>query len=158
MTSDRTLFKNLESYSGSVQFADGKSYQVEGTGSITLHVTLSNGTTSSFTLKNVLYISALGLTNLLSWRKAEEAGLGLLVKPSQFIITASKKEVAWFKNSNGEYILQQPNLTANSATFQEWHERLGHISLSTYKHLPTSLGLPSPPLTFSCLTCELSKS
>jgi len=81
-----------------------------------------------------------------------------MVKCSQFIIKNNGKEVAWFKKTNGEYVLQQPQAIANAATFQEWHERLGHISPSTYKQLPPFLALPPLPTTFSCSTCDLNKS
>ena len=158
MTADKALFEELQPHSGHVTFADGQKRPVQGIGSITLPVVLSNGTTSSITLKNVLYVPSLGPTNLLSWTKAEEAGLTLMVKPSQFIIKNVGKEVALFKKMDGEYILQQPQLKANAATFQEWHERLGHISPTSYKHLPSSFGLPPLPTTFSCSTCDLSKS
>ena len=106
MTSDQTLFKNLQLHSGFVRFADGQKRPLKGLGSIILPVVLSNGTTSSITLKNALYVPSLGPTNLLSRIKAEEAGLTLMVKPSQFIIKNVGKEVAWFKKTDGEYILQ----------------------------------------------------
>ncbi|KAI0993409.1 hypothetical protein K3495_g14775, partial [Podosphaera aphanis] len=157
-------FEFIDACSGLVKSSSGGNMEVVGKGSVLLGCKLSDGTISSFLLKNVLYVPQLELP-LFSWKKERLNGLKLYDNGNIMCLQKHDKTVieAHFNGSLPsipEVDLTDINIACS--TYEFWHEALCHSAPSSVSKtkgmILNSELIPDCPANFHCQACSLSKS
>ncbi|KAK9049437.1 hypothetical protein SSX86_031595 [Deinandra increscens subsp. villosa] len=163
MTGMKTNMTNLKLKTGHnrVTFGNGESLPVTHKGNLTL--------TNNLHLNDVLVVPNIN-KNLLSVSMLTKSNnVDVLFSYPMFHIQdrMTKEIVAQGRCEDGLYVLQNPNkalvasVSCPKASFEEWHARLGHVSLDCIKLLE-KLGvislssiLPKPGI---CAPCQMAKA
>jgi hypothetical protein len=160
MTSNQGLFIELQPASGKLRVADDRLIDYTGRGTINLKVTMPDGKTSSFSMKNVLYAPRLGRRNLFSWRAICNK-FRMIGEDDDIIIQEKKKgtNVLHFKEENREFVLHC-DVEHARLSYEEFHQALGHPSMPTVHQAayPPDTQFPTKPANFECRNCLLAKS
>jgi len=99
-------------------------------------------------------------TNLISWKAVAKKGLRLSGNGSDIWVRVTEgKDVLWARETLGNHVVQLVEESAHF-TYEEWHQALGHTSVSSINaksYIDQHL-IPTPPKNFHCDVSSLSKS
>ena len=148
-----------------IMIGDGSGLPISHTGSTSL-------TTSShsFTLSNVLCVPTMkrNLISISQFCKSNNTSIEFL--PSAFHVKDLRTGAILLQGQTKNGVYEWPTTNSSSpllafssvkTTLPAWHHRLGHPSLSTFKHILSSfhLDVASPSnFNFNCNSCQCNKS
>jgi len=161
MTPDTGVFSgSLRPHSGHVKFANGERGAISGIGTVKLRCRLPGGRMGLAVLHDVLKVDSLK-TNLFSWKAVAKKGFRLSGNGSDIWVRDTEgKDVLWARETLGNHVLQLVEESAHF-TYEEWHQALGHPSVSSINAAKSYIDqhlIPTPPKNFHCDVCSLSKS
>ena len=174
MCGDQTHFQNFEPYNARISIANGDSIEAKGVGEILISVENGNGDVTPICLRKVLYVPGLGPNNLLSVRCIQQAGATVIfggAGQNEVNIQMHGEDIAVAILQHNSYVLSikpriydasrtyditagAAQLTTNSATLMEWHERLGHLGFEDVKLLAKTTESMSIKGSLENLTCD----
>ena len=156
-------FEHISLCTGSVRSSAGTTMPIKGKGTVVLDCVLSDGTVSSFRLRDVLYVPKVERP-LLSWPKISGSHK-MIAKGDLIKVFKDDKCVLEAAYDDKNLSLARINeVTEHSfLTFEFWHEALGHLAPSSMEKAKdlyadgTKL-IPSAPPSFHCSSCSIAKS
>ena len=160
MTHDTGVFDSLRTHGGFVKFANGSKGEISGIGNVKLRCRLPGGRMGPVVLHDVLMVPCLR-QNLFSWKSVSRKGFSMIGRDEDIKLQDKQgKDVLWAKEVSGSHVIQLVEDIARFSSYEDWHQALGHPSVSTEtSNLYTdSHLLPKPPKNFHCHPCSLSKS
>ena len=120
---------------------------------------------SLLVLSNVLLVPELGHVNLMSWKAMQKVNKNLFLYGTGDDIFVKKGSlsgeiVVWARLEGNDWIIQQQNDTAQVASYDEFHQALGHVSAPYIRSDSYSDGhlIPPCPKAFHCHVCKISNS
>ena len=143
MTSDRTLFQDLNPVQNPIHIANGATMMAEGEDDVVIGLVV-NGVKNPVVLKRVMYVPEMGSSGLVSVRCIQAAGGVVSFAGNTISIKHGRELYGIAKLEQNAYILQTENIEAKPAsagiatkhgTLHDWHCRLGHISYDNVKRL-----------------------
>ena len=156
-------FVNISPCQGEINIAGGLKIPIEGIGTVRLRSRLPNGSIQISEMTNVLHSRELRDTRLFSWPYVRKKGWSIQGKGDNiYLLRADGTEALWAKYVGGCMEIQlesSPSISANFASFEEFHAAIGHFSVEN----PTRLyrdgnDIPKQPKDFHCEACKYAKS
>jgi len=172
MTSDRTLFQQMNPVQTPIHIANGDTMMAEGEGDVVIGLVV-NGVKNPVVLKRVLYVPEMGSSGLVSVRCIQAAGGVVSFAGNTVSIKHGRELYGIAKLEQNAYILQTENIeakpasagiTTKHATLHDWHCRLGHISYDNVKRLAedhpeiTIDGSRTNPTCVSCVATKQTRT
>ena len=159
-------FCELSPRRGIITIAGGMEIPIDGIGRVRLQCKLPNGTTKLTEMTGVLYSKQLRSTRLFSWPYVRDKGFTIYGKGNDlYLLNTDDSYAIWSKFVNGAMEIQTQDQSqdlathGNFASYQEFHEAIGHNSVPNPHRLHQDAHLvPAKPTDFHCETCSLSKS